>query len=239
MDTIVADWRGRLYNYETILKALMPADSSVDAEDDSTPPALVNGDSGELVFALTGIKSLRDVVKLKFKRYSPPGNKGKEISACPVSLKELGASTKSVYLVPCGHVFAEVAIRQIQEDEMICPECSEPFEPENAIPIFPTDKAEVQRLTTRLDNLRAKGLSHSLKKDKSAGKKKRKADAANGDNKVEKKAKKGDKEGSNPPKSDVSSRISGINNPMTASLTAKVLAEQEEHNKRRKLTAAR
>jgi len=39
-------------------------------------------------------------------------------------------------------------------------------------------------------------------------------------------------------KSESNSRVSGINNAMTASLTARVLAEQEERNKRRKLTAA-
>ncbi|KAM7186649.1 replication termination factor 2 [Rhypophila sp. PSN 637] len=236
MDNVVADWQGRLYNYESILKALMPADSSDNADDDTTPPSLVNTESAELSFASTGIKSLRDVVKLKFKRYSPQGSKGEELIACPVSLKELGASVKSVYLVPCGHVFAEVAIRQIQEDDMTCPECSEPFKSEDAIPIFPTDKEETQRLAARLENLKANGLTHSLKKDKSAGKKKRKADAVNGDDKEEKPTKKREKVDA---KSSISNRVSGINNPMTASLTAKVLAEQEEQNKRRRLAAAR
>ncbi|KAK3316632.1 Rtf2 RING-finger-domain-containing protein [Apodospora peruviana] len=243
MDNVVSDWRGRLYNYESILKALMPSDTSnpeLDGDDDTTPPALVNGESSELSFAATGIKSLRDVVKLKFKRYAPPGTKGKEVLACPVSLKELGASnTKAVYLVPCGHVFADVAIRQLPEDERVCPECSEPFKLDDAIPILPTDKAEVHRLAARLEDLKTKGLAHSLKKDKGSGKKKRKAEAPpNGDGnaKVGKEAK---KQASKASKADISSRVSGINNAMTASLTARVLAEQEERNKRRKLAAAR
>ncbi|KAK3942598.1 replication termination factor 2 [Diplogelasinospora grovesii] len=228
LENVVSDWRGRLYNYELILKSLMPHD-----DNDEQVPTLVNGESPELTFALTGITSLRDVVKLKFKRYAPPGSKEKEIWACPVSLKELGAATKAVYLVPCGHVFADVAIKQIQEEA--CPECSEPFKSDDVIPILPTDTSDVQRLTTRMDQLKAKGLTHSLKKDKSAGKKKRKADEANGDAAAKPEKEKGKKAA----KSDKASRVSGINNPMTASLTAKVLAEQEERIKRRKMAAVK
>ncbi len=104
-------------------------------------------------------------MKLKLKRYAPPGSKEKEIWACPVSRKELGPTTKAVYLVPCGHVFAEVAIRQIQEEEL-CPECSEPFKADDVIPVLPTEKAEIERLAKRLEDLKAKGLTHTLKKDK-------------------------------------------------------------------------
>ncbi|KAK5654318.1 hypothetical protein OQA88_7496 [Cercophora sp. LCS_1] len=223
MENIVSDWRGRLYNYESILNALMPNEDADDA------PPLVNGESPELRFSATGIKSLRDVVKLKFKRYAPPGTKGKEIWACPVSLKELGPSTKAVYLVPCGHVFAEAAMKQIQEEP--CPECSEPFQARDVIPILPTESAEVEKLAARLEELKASGLSHSLKKDKSASKKKRKAGEQNGEDGAEK------KKGTKSKGDAIASRVSGINNPMTASLTAKVLAEQEERNKRRKLAA--
>ncbi|KAL2127250.1 hypothetical protein VTI74DRAFT_11018 [Chaetomium olivicolor] len=224
MENVVSDWRGRLYNYESVLKGLMPG-----GDDNDAVPALVNGEPPELTFASTGIKSLRDVVKLKFRRYTPPGTKGRDIWACPVSLKELGPATRAVYLVPCGHVFAEAAIKQIQEH--ICPECSEKFEAADAIPILPTEKTDLDSLTTRISDLRAKGLTHSLKKDKINGKKKRKAEETEGDGpaKPEK-----SKTASN---AEISSRISGINNAMTASLTARVLAEQEERKKRRKLAA--
>lgn len=248
LESVVSDWRGRLYNYETILERLMPSsggneeDSSNHNDNANTPPgANSNGTSHEpLTFALTGIKSLRDVVKLKFKRYFPPGgDKNKPIFACPLSLKELGPGTKSVYLVPCGHVFAEVGIKTVQEE--LCPECSEPFKPENVIDILPTDAADLNRLKKRIDGLAANGLTHSLKKDKSQGKKKRKAAAAAEDGKQEvedgaKKMKKSEKRKNG--EGDIDSRISGINNPMTASLTAKVLAEQDAASKRRKLAAA-
>lgn len=227
LENAVSDWRGRLYNYESILKGLMPGDS-----DDTKTTESANGESPEATFASTGIKSLRDIVKLKVKRYTSPGTKEKGIWACPVTLKELGASTRSVYLVPCGHVFAETAIKQIHEE--VCPECSEPFHSEDIIPILPTEKSDMERLAARSEALRAKGLTHSLKKDKSSSKKKRKADEANGTRSAT-----GEEDTVKAtPKSATSHRVSGINNAMTASLTAKVLAEQEERNKRRKLAAA-
>ncbi|KAK4234991.1 Rtf2 RING-finger-domain-containing protein [Achaetomium macrosporum] len=237
MENVVSDWRGRLYNYESVLRGLIPSSD----DDAAVAPELVNGESSELTFASTGIKSLRDVVKLKFRRYAPPGTKGREIWACPISLKELGPATRAVYLVPCGHVFAEAAIKQIQEK--ICPECSEGFKARDMIPILPTQEADLASLAARISNLRAEGLTHSLKKEKKNGKKKRKAEEGNGDEVVQSGESKGrgrDNETTTTAasKPNISSRVSGINNAMTASLTAKVLAEQEERNKRRKLAAA-
>ncbi|KAL2140258.1 hypothetical protein VTI28DRAFT_4047 [Corynascus sepedonium] len=234
MDNVVSDWRGRLYNYESVLRGLMPSG------DDNDTQAHVDGESPEVTFASTGIKSLRDVVKLKFKRYTSPGAKGREVWACPVSLKELGPSTRAVYLVPCGHVFADAAIKQIKED--LCPECSEKFEARDIIPIFPTEKADLDSLAARISNLRNAGLTHSLKKDKSNGKKKRKAEDAKGDTAVKREKLNGSQRENGVAanaalKHDANSRLSSINNAMTASLTARVLAEQEELNKRRKLAA--
>ena len=207
LESVVSDWRGRLYNYEAILKGLMPTDEPAEV----TPASL-------------GITSLRDVQKLKF---SKSGDKW----ACPISMKEMGPSTKAVYLVPCGHVFAEVAITEIQEST--CPECSEAFERENVVSILPITDKEFSRLEKRIEDLRAKGLTHSLKKDKSEKKKKkRKGEEMNGNGETK------DKASEAKPAKEPDSRISGINNPMAASLTAKVLAEQDEMNKRRKVAAA-
>ncbi|CEJ79845.1 hypothetical protein VHEMI00061 [[Torrubiella] hemipterigena] len=206
-DAVVSDGKGRLYNYESVLKGLMPSD---EPSADITPAAL-------------GIRSLRDVAKVKF---SINGNKW----VCPISMKEMGPATKSVYLIPCGHAFAEIAITEIKEQT--CPECAEPYTEENVITLLPTTQKEIQRLESRLEGLKAKGLTHTLKKDKSEKKKKRKGDEANTDDaaatETVKKAKK-----------EVDPRLNGINNPMTASLTAKVMAEQEERNKQRKLAALR
>ncbi|KAI1483191.1 hypothetical protein K445DRAFT_322826 [Daldinia sp. EC12] len=215
----VSDWRGRLYNYESVLQCLMPSSSE-------TPLS----EAQEAEFSRTGIKSLKDVVKLKIA--TRKDEKGREFAACPVSLKELGAATKSVYIVPCGHVFAEVTMKEISDTEKQCPECSSSFEERDVIPILPTDEAEVERLSKRVEDLKTLGLAHSLKKDKSASKKKRKAEEAKEDRKS------GDKDNSSKTeksKDDKSGIASRINNPMTASLTAKVLAEQEERAKRRKI----
>ncbi|KAM5346188.1 hypothetical protein ACJ41O_009193 [Fusarium nematophilum] len=206
IDTVVSDWRGRLYNYEAILKGLMPSDEPADV----TPASL-------------GIKSLRDVAKLKV---SKNGDKW----VCPISMKELGPAVKSVYLVPCGHVFAEVAMKEIQEKA--CPECGDEFSQDNVIAVLATSEADVSRLEKRIEDLRGQGLTHTLKKDKSEKKKKRKGD----DVKEEDKAANGtSREEGKPKKKTEDARISGINNSFAASLTAKVLAEQDERNKRRKL----
>lgn len=207
LDTVVSDWRGRLYNYESILNGLMPSDEPAEV----TPASL-------------GIRSLRDVAKLKF---SKNGDKW----TCPISMKEMGPATKAVYLVPCGHAFAEIAIKEIKEKT--CPECGEEFSQENVITILPTTEKEVERLEKRIEDLRAAGQTHTLKKDKTEKKKKRKAD----DGKEEGSKKKTNGDAANGSKKDADSRISGINNPMAASLTAKVLAEQDERNKRRKLAS--
>jgi hypothetical protein len=208
LDAAVSDWRGRLFNYEAILHGLMPADEPAD----TTPQSL-------------GIRSLRDVVKLKFSRVDKKWT-------CPISMKEMGPAVKAVYLVPCGHVFAEVAISEIQEKS--CPECAEEFSQDNVVPILPTSEKDVQKLEARMEGLRAKGLAHTLKKDKSEKKKKRKGD----DVKEEENAsRKEEAKAEAKSKKDSDARISGINNVMAASLTAKVLAEQDEMNKRRKIAS--
>lgn len=236
----VSDARGRLYNYESILQCLVPSD------DNPVP------ETQAVEFEKTAIKGLKDIVRLKFhlvrKEGGGNGAKAKEVRTCPVSMKELGsevAPVKAVYVVPCGHVFAEVAMKESisgSEADKQCPECSEAFLERDIIPILPTDEAEVDKLAKRVEDLKTLGLTHSLKKDKSGGKKKRKAAEAEGK----------DENGSDKTAKDSTTKQNGkarngangggidsrINNAMTASLTAKVLAEQEEKNKRRKLAEA-
>lgn len=103
------------------------------------------------------------------------------------------------------------------------------------IPILPTSIADKDRLRDRLSRLQSTGLTHSLKKAPGGGGKKRKKD-------------KSTKEGETtevadvvagpamPPKEGLTAASSkAIRNEDTASLTAKVLAEQEDRNKRRKM----
>jgi hypothetical protein len=239
----VSDWRGRLYSYETILQGL------VNGSDSDEAPVLINeqptDEKEEFTFASTGIKSLRDVVKIHFQRTETgSGGSKKILLTCPISLKELGPATRSVYLVPCGHAFAEIAIKEIPDH--ICPVCNNAFETRDVISILPTEQSDLARLAKRIEQLRAAGLTHSLKKEKGNKKKdkKRKAietDAEAGTETLEDRTaetSKTDAESSK--KATVAdSRLSGINNAFAATLTARVLADQDQANKRRRLAAAR
>ncbi len=61
LENAVSDWRGRLYNYETILKGLIPSGELADGGGDDGDDAAA--DNGEVTFVSTGIRSLRDVVR--------------------------------------------------------------------------------------------------------------------------------------------------------------------------------
>jgi hypothetical protein len=201
---IVSDCAGTLYNKDAILEQLLPKDGDVSASAIKEKEDILQG----------RVKGLRDVVEVKF-TVVKVGRDEKKI--CPITSKELGPSTKSVYLVPCGHAFSEVAIREVAGDT--CVECSEPYTTENIIPILSISRDDITKLATRAAKLKDSGLTHSLKKTSGSGKKRKKNAESSEAAPVEKSA----------PKS------SGLKNSATASLTAKVLEEQEERNKRRKL----
>lgn len=235
---IVSDCAGMLYNKDAILEQLLP-------KDDDVPASIIK----EKEDILQGrVKGLRDVVEVKF-TVVKEGKDEKKI--CPITSKELGPYTKAVYLVPCGHAFSEMAIREVAGEA--CMECNEPYTPENVIPILPMAKEDIAKLAARATKLKEADLTHSLKK--APGNKKRKknaeADSAategkvpemNGKTTVERLSEKTKarlaENGSGTPQSrsgtstPVSSRIK---NAATASLTANVLDEQEERNKRRKM----
>ena len=108
-------------------------------------------------------------------------------------------------------------------------QCHEPYTTENIIPILPVSQTEKDSLETRIAKLKAQGLSHSLKKAPGTGKKRKKTvtveEAPVAEEPIKSTQRKTEKPESN------------IKNADTASLTAKVLAEQEERNKQRKLGA--
>jgi len=233
---IVSDCAGSLYNKDAILEQLLP-------KDDDVPASIIK----EKEDVLQGrVKGLRDVVEVKFTLVKE-GKDEKKI--CPITSKELGPSTKAVYLVPCGHAFSEVAIREVAGDT--CVECNEPYTNENIIPILPMAKDDVAKLTARATKLKEAGLTHSLKKAPGSKKRKKNADAdstaadttvSETNGKVEGLSEKTKarlvENGSGTPqsRSGTSTPISsGLKNAATASLTAKVLDEQEERNKRRKV----
>lgn len=235
---IVSDCAGTLYNKDAIIEHLLPSDES-SPERKSDHEEVLKG----------RVKSLRDVVEVKFQTEKDEVAKA-ERRLCPVTSKELGPTTKSVYLVPCGHAFAEVAIREVAG--VACMECNEPFVSENIITILPTATEDIERLDERIKRLRDAGLTHSLKR--APGTKKRKKhtetdtketiERPNSENEVKSKNEVQSKIPAGIP-DDVSSTLQlkngpsvsagRIKNAATASLTAKVLDEQAERNKRRKL----
>ncbi|RKF83442.1 Replication termination factor 2 [Golovinomyces cichoracearum] len=198
---IVSDSAGVLYNKDAILEKLIPK------TDESTE-----------IDALQGrVSCLRDVVEVHFTLVKD-GDEEKKV--CSVTSKELGPNTKAVYLVPCGHAFWEVAIRELKSNR--CVECDEEYMPENIINILPSTSNEVSKLAMRINKLRQAGLTHSLKKAPGC-KKRRKAAAIT------------TMSDDTSRKDSIISTSNGIKNLATASLTSRVLEEQEERNKRRKI----
>jgi hypothetical protein len=235
IEPIVSDCAGILYNKDAILEQLLP-------KDDDVPASIIK----EKEDILQGrVKGLRDIVEVKF-TVIMEGRDEKKI--CPITSKELGPTSKAVYLVPCGHAFSEVAIREVAGDA--CVECNEAYTAENVIPILPLAKEDLDKLTARVAKLKESGLTHSLKKAPVSKKRKKHAEAdaatsegkntnTNGQEDAAEKIKNKFMENgkvSAQSRSGASTPVpSGIKNAATASLTTRVLEEQEERNKRRKL----
>merc|ERR1711939_887075 len=229
---IVSDCAGTLYNKDAIIEQLLP-------KDPDTPATVLK----EKEDVLQGrVKGLRDVVEVRFTVLKEDKS---EKWVCPVTSKELGPNTKSVYLVPCGHAFSEAAIREVKGD--VCVECNEAYKETDIIPIVPLAKEDIAKLAERIARLKEAGLTHSLKKAPGS-KKRKKGEAAteskettNGitadakEDSKKKSAENGTTNGHSKSGTATPVSSSGIKNSATASLTAKVLDEQEERNKRRKL----
>lgn len=186
---------------------------------------------------VSGVKGLKDIVDVKFEVGEEKdrddgvvnggiignGNSGrKEVWVCPITGKELGPGTHSVYLVPCGHAFAEAAVKEIKEDT--CLVCAEKFDREDGIvKINPTEEKDIELLKKRRERLAASGLSHSLRKGSS--KKRKNKDKERDDKDGEKK-----KDKSNGESKEKKPK------PSTASdIASKVLGDVEERAKRRKM----
>ncbi|KAK7204311.1 Rtf2 RING-finger-domain-containing protein [Myxozyma melibiosi] len=158
---LVSDFLGRLYNKDAVLEWLIAPETY-----------------GEGEVLVPHIKSLKDVVVLKIAKDESTGK-----WICPVTGKEMKAGgAKFVYHAECGHVFAESALKEIEEDE--CLECSTATAKENLIVINPVLDSDVEKLKARMERLSADGLTHALKSASAAKKKRKQGD---GDGKSKKK----------------------------------------------------
>ncbi|MCJ1306621.1 hypothetical protein MMC25_000264 [Agyrium rufum] len=167
---VVSDCAGKLYNKDAILEYLLPGDEGGGGRGESRA-GLSKSDCER--FLNGRVKGLKDVVEVKFEVEKRSGaiNGKKPIWVCPVTNKTLGPAVKAVYLVPCGHAFSEMAIKEMGSDT--CLQCNEAYTKENVISILPASPAERDRLARRLDSLKEQGLSHALKKVPGSGKKKK------------------------------------------------------------------
>ncbi|KAK5133421.1 hypothetical protein LTR08_007760 [Meristemomyces frigidus] len=219
---VVSDSSGRLYNKDTILEYLVEGARKEDAD----------------VVTHGAVKSVKDVVEVKFEVDAEASEKAKrEIWKCPITGDRLGPGSKAAYLVPCGHAFSGSAIKEISGEK--CLTCDTLYASNDIIPILPVLGTDTARLTLRIKTLQEKGLSHSLKKVSGGGKKRKKREDASettADAVHDKPARAKDAAGklfmpSNATRDADGS--TGINNASTASLTAKVMEEQERAKKRK------
>ncbi|KXS93483.1 hypothetical protein AC578_7530 [Pseudocercospora eumusae] len=216
---VVSDANGKLYNKSTILEYLVEG-ARKDEADTITQGA---------------IKSLKDVVEVKFEVDAEASEKAngtakREVWKCPVTGDKLGPGSKAAYIVPCGHAFSGSAIKEVSGEK--CLTCDTEYASNDVIPILPVAEIDIARLSLRVKTLQEKGLSHSLKKA-SGGKKRKKKDEVidgktNGANGVSKHESSPAVNGRSEAKAS-----NGINNSSTATLTAKVLQEQEQAKKRK------
>ncbi|CAD6567590.1 MAG: hypothetical protein ASARMPREDX12_000544 [Alectoria sarmentosa] len=212
---IVSDALGTLYNKDAVLDYLL--DVGKEGGEMEKGELEKRGEAFK-----DRLRGLRDVVEVRFQTEGPGGN---QRWVCPVTGKVLGPGTRAAYLVPCGHAFAESVFKEMPGD--VCLQCNEPYTVENIIPILPASSTDKDRLEQRIAVLKSQGLTHSLKKAPSAGKKRKKTATVEEVDVVDENLK--------PTQAKSEKPESNIKNADTASLTAKVLAEQEERNKRRKL----
>lgn len=224
---VVGDYLGRLYNKDAVIEWLLKGTEAF-------------GD-GDEVLKGRGVSGLKDVVNVRFQVLEPtPGEESngqgtdvegsdrKERWVCPITRKELGSGVRAVYLVPCGCAFTESAIKETtihhQEGENAeCLQCGRRYDPRDVININPTSETDTVRLQTRIKDLTDLRLAHSLKKVSGDKPKKRK----NKDNGEVDTTTNGGLRGT--------TVVSNIKHSATASLTSKVLADERERAKVRKL----
>ncbi|CAD0095880.1 unnamed protein product [Aureobasidium vineae] len=201
---IVSDSNGKLYNKESIIEYLLPSDDVTTTKADAD--TVLQG----------SVKSLKDVVEIKFDVDTNAEKDAKNAWKCPVTGDRLGPGEKAVYLVPCGHAFSATAIKEVSGER--CVTCDQEYASNDVIPILPTTPEDIARLSLRVKTLKEKGLAHSLKKAAKESKKRKKREEV-------------DEAPALVPVTDKKD-ANNINNSSTAALTAKVMQEQEAKRRR-------
>jgi hypothetical protein len=94
-EPLASDGYGHLYNFSEIVELL-----------------LNKKDFGNAADVVKHIKAIGDVAKLQVKK-----NENEKLGGwvCPITGREMDDGAKFVYLVPCGHVFSESALKNVRE----------------------------------------------------------------------------------------------------------------------------
>jgi len=248
---VVSDSSGKLYNKDSIIEHLLPG-AQTEAQHAEAEKIL-----------LGGVRSLKDVVEVRFTT-EPSGKAGKDVWICPITRKTLGAGTRAAYLVPCGHAFEASVIKEIDELRCpVCAETYAENDVIPILPTQTTEIARLslrvktlkeKGLTHSLkkaakDKKRKKGAVEATETSTAATTAATDGERNNEEKEDEKvpmlvfvktaaSALAAGSRSAGPSRSGTSTptpAASGIKNAATASLTAKVLSEQEERNKRRKM----
>lgn len=107
---VVSDWSGKLFNKDAVLESLIAGTGD--------KPEFEAHKEGEIEDVRIG--SIRDVMEVKLVSEEAGDEKESKKSAtrwvCPITNKSLGPGIKAVYLVPCGHAFAETALKELSAD---------------------------------------------------------------------------------------------------------------------------
>ncbi|CCK71416.1 uncharacterized protein KNAG_0G03590 [Huiozyma naganishii CBS 8797] len=146
---IVSDYKGYLYNKESILEWMLASPSK-------------GCYSTSQIKQLSHIKRIHDVVEL--------ANLDEVKTASGIFLRcnfgddILGDDMKStfVYVVPCGDVLPRITteLSSSNDKSMKCPQCMTPCSKENIIPINPQATQDIQRLKDRYQRLSRDNLYH-------------------------------------------------------------------------------
>jgi Rtf2 RING-finger len=94
-EPLASDGYGHLYNFSEIVELLLD-----------------QKDFGNAADVVKHIKAVGDVVKLQVKK-----NENEKVGGwvCPITGREMDEGAKFQYLVPCGHVFSDSALKNVQE----------------------------------------------------------------------------------------------------------------------------
>lgn len=103
---VVSDALGTLYNKDAVLDHLL--DVGKEGGEVEKGELEKRGEAFK-----DRLRGLRDVVEVRFQT---EGAAGSQRWVCPVTGKALGPGTRAVYLVPCGHAFAENVFKEMPGD---------------------------------------------------------------------------------------------------------------------------